>query len=161
SQALNDLEKAVGIDSSDDYAQYNLGSLYGFSGRYADSIKSYTQAINIGRSYVHPALLYRAQVYVAAGQYANSINDINDYFDGSDGSASTFTTVAYLTRGAAYLYKGEYQQAKADYVAAFNQNRGVASLTHTNEYGYWVTPKQYDLLGTLKAQLGKNPSDSN
>src|SRR6185369_3007441 len=101
------------------HARFNLATIYGYLGRYSETVASYTESIRVGDGYNISALLYRPMAYIALGDYDSALHDLDGYLGATRNDRDYFATVAYLTRGAVHLYRGEYALAGDDYKEAF------------------------------------------
>jgi len=158
--AVNDLKQTIALNPNNDHARFTLGALYGYLGRYNDAIASYTEAIKPIGVYDTAALLYRPQAYIAIDDYDSALQDLNDFlgFRASDGDY--FVAVAYLLRGAVYLYRGEYMLASQDYQEAFMIQNEFASAYAYYGGGYRITPLREQSIVELQGQAAAQPDNA-
>ena len=159
-KAIADLEYATQLAPKSFYAFFSLGGVYAEVGQYAQSINAYTTAIPLGSGYPSSVLIYRAQVYLAVGNYEAALNDLNILIANSD--TEYFHTVALLLRGEIYLYLHRFDLALRDYSAVVS-NAAVAGFVkdYNNQgRGFWITLPRQGELNQLEQMSKANPSDA-
>jgi tetratricopeptide (TPR) repeat protein len=150
--AMADLQRAVKLNPDDDYTQFMLGGAYAFQGRYAESLRAYTRAIAIGKRYFEGSFLYRAQVLLALGRYEDAIDDLDTFT--ALNTEEYFHTVALLIRGAASLYRRDYESALDAYATVWADSAVVAFARAYSSRGggFRVTIKAEKQIDSLRKQ---------
>jgi tetratricopeptide (TPR) repeat protein len=154
-QAIDDLKRAIELDPTNEHTHFTLAAVYGELGQYDEARDAYTQAIEMGHRYDTSALLYRAQVYAALGDYDKALTDSNDYLAtiNQTGENQYFILVAHLVRGSVYVYRGEYDLASPEYSAAFAMETEFAANYYAWGGGYRVTPLRETLIFDVQAAI--------
>jgi len=115
-RALNDLDKAIQIDSHYDLAFYNRGIVFALQGNFEAAIKDFTEALAIDPQYAL-ALCNRGTAYSDIGKLELAQLDLEKALRLDPALAD-----AYNSRGALYFKKGDYDKAVRDFQDAIRIN---------------------------------------
>jgi len=122
-RALEDLTRAIAIDSSQAYAHMaytDRGIIYKETGRPDLAIEDYTRAVSINPGYAD-AYANRGIAFNATGRFDRAIADFDRAISLDPGQYQS-----YIGRGTAYKETGRQGKAIEDYTAAISLNAGNA-----------------------------------
>lgn len=111
--ALEDLNQAIKLNPEDADAIFARSSVYVEEGDNERAIRDVTEVIHLKPNELWP-YWFRALDYYGLGQYDEAIQDLNRVVEAQP--EINVKTVNYVhQRGLAYLYKGDYSRAIADF----------------------------------------------
>jgi tetratricopeptide (TPR) repeat protein len=161
--AIEDFKKAIELDPTSEQAYYNLAALYATVGSYGSAAETYTtlRSVHPNTDFGHGALLYRAQVYVAMGDYEQAAADLDEYLAGIsifDRSNRYFLVVGWLYQGRIALVQGRYEDAAELYEGAEQYESSFTKSFHTLGIGYRITQGQEQRVINVMAEVNNNPT---
>ncbi|MEI6433300.1 MAG: tetratricopeptide repeat protein [Bacteroidota bacterium] len=107
-EALTLYKKAVELKPEFAEAWYNLGNIYGKTGKYADAMQCMDNAIRFKKDYAE-ALSSRGIAYASMGKVNEALNDLS-----SSIKANPKCAAAYYNRAIVYLTNGNRESACTD-----------------------------------------------
>lgn len=118
SNAISTYKESIALSRVDaDYAELQLGIVYGISGNNEEALGYYNRVINRTEKskYKDDALFYKAQLQFESGDFKAAITGFTKVINSQVGSR--FTRYAYLKRALAYYNTKQYDQCIEDYKA--------------------------------------------
>ena len=125
--AIQDYSKAIELNPDYAIAYLNRGSTHGEKGKFDIAIQDYSKAIELNPDYAE-AYLNRGLDYHSEGRFDRAIQDYSKAIELNPDYAE-----AYASRGEAWLHKSEWENAKADLIAARNMEFNIVDSFH-NDY---------------------------
>jgi serine/threonine protein kinase/tetratricopeptide (TPR) repeat protein len=113
------------------WANFNRGLAYSRLNKLKDAIEDYTAAIRKDRQFAD-AYLNRGLAYLKLHKYQECVTDLSRAIDLGCHSVSA----ACSARGAAYAGLGQFDRARADFVAALNDNPNNVSVLLSRAFAF-------------------------
>lgn len=113
--AIEKYKESIALSKTDnDYAELNLGIIYGIDGQYDNAIKFFNSVIDNypNSKYNDDAIYYKAQLLFENGEFEKAINNFSLLISKRRGR---FTPNAYLKRATAYYNVRQYDNSIKDY----------------------------------------------
>lgn len=120
--------QALHIQNNDAESHYNLGLAYFDEGRYAESILSYTKAIEIERRSKAITFTNRGAAYFGLREYSLAISDYTTAIN-----IDSHETKAYLMRGQIYMYQQSLENAKIDFEKVITTSRNPEEIQFASD----------------------------
>ncbi|HEX2907194.1 MAG TPA: tetratricopeptide repeat protein [Phototrophicaceae bacterium] len=161
--AVQDFKRALQLKPYNEDTRYNLATTYGKVGYYQDALANYTIVIDkVNNRRGKSALLYRAQIYIALGDYENALGDIDLHLKTAylANNEQYYKTVAYLLRGSIELNRGDYATAIEDYQTAFDLQSEFATDYYSWGGGYRITQQRETLISELYGKIGADEDNA-
>ena len=154
---LNDLDKAVCMDSSNADAYQNRAIAHARKGDYKRAIYDVTKAIEVSRDRTNleqlrlKIITNRAHTSLATGEYDDALADYNEVIKELHHSAAD-----HFLRGTAYKLSGNYERARTDFDRAL-----FISVSGSNNLldPIWITEGEDNEMGCIRSLGRFNPDN--
>ncbi|MBK7446246.1 MAG: tetratricopeptide repeat protein [Ignavibacteria bacterium] len=119
--AILDFTMAINLNTDKQNAYKNRGLAHAFSKEYSKALQDFSEAIKLKPTSV--AYTNIGAVYINLSDYPKAIEELSKGIN-----LIPVSEEAFLNRGYAYFYSGQYEKAKEDFVSALDLERNYKTL---------------------------------
>lgn len=122
-RALENVNRALSINSKNSEAYNIRGNIFVDKGDYESALRDFNEAIRLNPKQFY-AYKNRADLFLKQGQLDKALSEINEAIAREEKSTSQQSNFGYSIRGDIFRFKGEYQSALDDFNRVIADKRG-------------------------------------